>query len=210
MYHVPYFKANEHAEVIAFMKAHPFVTICGIDKNNLPVATHIPVLIVVRDGKLYLQGHIMRKQDHHLAFENNGNVLVIFQGANAYVSSSWYHNDDRGSTWNYQAVHAKGELRFLSEKELYDLLTNLTAHFEKDPDSPSQVKNLPDEYMQSNMKAIIALEIEVKDLQNVFKMSQNRNKQSYHNIIGELEQGDLAAKTVAAEMKNNANKIADQ
>jgi hypothetical protein len=41
-------------------------------------------------------------------------------------------------------------------------------------------------------------------------MSQNRNKQSYHNIIGELEQGDLAAKTVAEEMKKNANKIADQ
>jgi transcriptional regulator len=209
MYHVPYFKANEHAEVIAFMKAHPFVTICGIDKNNLPVATHIPVLIVERDDKLYLQAHIMRKQDHHLAFENNGNVLVIFQGANAYVSSSWYHNDDRGSTWNYQAVHAKGLLRFLSEKELFDLLTNLTAHFEKDPNSPSQVKNLSDEYMQSNMKAIIALEIEVKDLQHVFKMSQNRNKQSYHNIIGELEQGDLAAKTVAEEMRKNANKISE-
>ena len=210
MYHVPYFKANENAEVIAFMKAHPFVTICGIDKNNLPVATHIPVLIVERDEKLYLQAHIMRKQDHHLAFENNANVLVIFQGANAYVSSSWYHNDDRGSTWNYQAVHAKGELRFLSEKELYDLLTNLTAHFEKDPNSPSQVKNLPDEYMQSNMKAIIALEIEVKDLQHVFKMSQNRNTKSYHNIIHELDQGDLAAKTVAEEMKKNVNKIADQ
>jgi transcriptional regulator len=209
MYHVPYFKANEHAEVIAFMKAHPFVTICGIDKNNLPVATHIPVLIVERDDKLYLQAHIMRKQDHHLAFENNGNVLVIFQGANAYVSSSWYHNDDRGSTWNYQAVHAKGLLRFLSDKELFDLLTNLTAHFEKDPNSPSQIKNLPDEYMQSNMKAIIALEIEVKDLQHVFKMSQNRNKQSYHNIIGELEQGDLAAKTVAEEMRKNAHKISD-
>jgi transcriptional regulator len=209
MYHVPYFKANEHAEVIAFMKAHPFVTICGIDKNNLPVATHIPVLIAERDDKLYLQAHIMRKQDHHLAFENNGNVLVIFQGANAYVSSSWYHNDDRGSTWNYQAVHAKGSLRFLSEKELFDLLTNLTAHFEKDPNSPSQVKNLNDEYMQSNMKAIIALEIEIKDLQHVFKMSQNRNKQSYHNIIGELEKGDLAAKTVAEEMRKNTNKISE-
>jgi transcriptional regulator len=210
MYHVPHFKANENAEVMAFMKAHPFVTICGIDKNNLPVATHIPVLIVERDEKLYLQAHIMRKQDHHIAFESNGNVLVIFQGANAYVSSSWYHNDDRGSTWNYQAVHAKGVLRFLSEKDLYDLLTHLTAHFEKDPDSSSQVKNLPDEYMQSNMKAIIALEIEVTDLQHVFKMSQNRNKQSYHNVIEELEKGDLAARTVAEEMKKNADKISDK
>jgi transcriptional regulator len=59
------------------------------------------------------------------------------------------------------------------------------------------------------MKAIIALEIEIKDLQHVFKMSQNRNKQSYHNIIGELEKGDLAAKTVAEEMRKNTNKISE-
>lgn len=209
MYHVPYFKANENSEVLAFMKAHPFVTICGIDKNNLPVATHVPVLMVERDEKLYLQAHIMRKQDHHLAFENNANVLVIFQGANAYVSSSWYHNDDRGSTWNYQAVHAKGQLRFLSEQELFELLTKLTAYFEKDPDSPSQVKNLPDEYMKTNMKAIVALEIEITDLQHVFKMSQNRNKKSYHNIVEQLEKGDLASITVAEEMKKNSHQIPD-
>lgn len=209
MYHVPYFKANENSEVLAFMKAHPFVTICGIDKNNLPVATHIPVLIIERGEKLFLQAHIMRKQDHHLAFENNPNVLVIFQGANAYVSSSWYHNDDRGSTWNYQAVHAKGLLRFLTEQELYDLLTNLTAHFEKDPDSTSQVKNLPEDYMKTNMKAIVAFEIEVSDLQHVFKMSQNRNKKSYHNIVEQLEKGDLASITVAEEMKKNSHQIPD-
>jgi transcriptional regulator len=209
MYHVPYFKATEQAEVLAFMNAHPFVTICGIDKDNLPVATHVPVLIVERNEKLFLQAHIMRKQDHHLAFENNANVLVIFQGANAYVSSSWYHNDDRGSTWNYQAVHAKGPLRFLSEQELLDLLTNLTAHFEKDPNSPSQVKNLSDDYMKSNMKAIIALEIEVTDLQHVFKMSQNRNKKSFHNIVEQLEKGDLASITVAEEMKKSSHQIPD-
>jgi transcriptional regulator len=209
MYNAPYFKASEQAEVLAFMKAHPFVTICGIDKNNLPVATHVPVLLVERDEKLFLQAHIMRKQDHHQAFENNAHVLVIFQGANAYVSSSWYHNDDRGSTWNYQAVHAKGNLRFLSEQELFELLTNLTAHFEKDANSPSQVKNLSDEYMQTNMKAIVALEIEVTDLQHVFKMSQNRNKKSYHNIVEELEKGDLASIIVAEEMKKNPTQMND-
>jgi transcriptional regulator len=209
MYHVPYFKANDQSEVLAFMKAHPFVTICGVDQNHLPVATHVPILIVEREEKLYFQAHIMRKQDHHLAFENNAQVLVIFQGANAYVSSSWYHNDDRGSTWNYQAVHAKGQLRFLTEQELFELLTNLTAYFEKDPDSPSQVKNLSDDYMKSNMKAIVAFEIEVTDLQHVFKMSQNRNQKSYQQIVEQLEKGDLEAIRVAAEMKKNSSQIPD-
>ncbi len=209
MYNIEHFKASGEQEVLAFMKAHPFVTICGIDKNNLPVATHVPVLISEREGKFFLQAHIMRKQDHHIAFELNANVLVIFQGANAYVSSSWYVDDDRGSTWNYQAVHAKGVLRFLTDNELLDLLTNLTAHFEKDPNSSSQVKNLNDDYMKTNMKAIVAFEIAVTDLQHVFKMSQNRNKKSYHQIIEKLEEGDPSANLVAEEMKKSKNKFTD-
>ena len=70
MYHIPHFKANNHQEVLDFMQAHPFVTICGVDANGLPVATHIPVLIQVTGEKITISGHIMRKQDHTIAFES--------------------------------------------------------------------------------------------------------------------------------------------
>ncbi|HQR94949.1 MAG: hypothetical protein B7X72_07750 [Sphingobacteriia bacterium 39-39-8] len=59
------------------------------------------------------------------------------------------------------------------------------------------------------MKAIVALEIEIKELQHVFKMSQNRNKKSYQNIIEELEKGDVASIIVAEEMKKNPPQITD-
>ncbi|MFZ9221399.1 MAG: FMN-binding negative transcriptional regulator, partial [Sediminibacterium sp.] len=64
MYNISYFKANNHEEIIAFMHANPFVTICGVDANGLPVATHIPILIKQEADKIILSGHIMRKQDH--------------------------------------------------------------------------------------------------------------------------------------------------
>lgn len=90
MYNIPYFKANDDAEVLAFMKAHPFIILCGVDESGSPVATHIPVLFAEKEGKLWLRAHIMRKQDHTVAFEKNNQVLAIFHGPHTYISAKNY------------------------------------------------------------------------------------------------------------------------
>ncbi len=183
MYHIPHFKAKDEKEVIAFMQSHPFITLTGVDSDNQLVATHVPALIQEREDKLFLQGHVMKQTDHHKAFIKNANVLAIFAGPHAYISASWYQDQKQVSTWNYQAVHAKGKLQFLNEEALLDILHRTTACFENNPDSPSLVKNLSTEYVARLMKAIIAFEIEVTELSHVFKLSQNRDKESYANII---------------------------
>src|SRR5580704_18498450 len=98
MYNIPYFKASDEKDVMAFMQSHPFVVLCGSDKNGKPVATHIPVLFEERGGKLFLLGHSMRKQSHTLAFAENAKVLAIFFGPHTYVSASWYENEKTAST----------------------------------------------------------------------------------------------------------------
>jgi len=203
MYDIPYFKANNHQEVLDFMKANPFVTICGVDVQGLPIAAQIPILIKQEEDKLFIVGHLMRKQDHTNAFEINKNVLVIFSAPSAFVSASWYTNKGMASTWNYQTVHAVGKLEMKDEAHLLQLLTELTLHFEKDENAPTQVKNLSPEYMQQNMKAIVSFEIEVAVLKNVFKLSQNRDEASHANIQNELNKGDAACKHMAAAMAKN-------
>lgn len=201
MYDISYFKANDHQEVIEFMQSNPFVTICGVDKNGLPIAAQIPILIKQVDDKLFICGHLMRKQDHTNAFEMNPNALVIFSAPSAFVSASWYTSKGQASTWNYQTVHAVGTMQMQDEQHLYHLLVALTERFESDPDAPSQVKNLDPMYMQQNMKAIISFEIEVAQLKHVFKLSQNRDEISHQNIQNELSKGDAACKYMAAAMK---------
>lgn len=200
MYDISYFKATNHQEVLDFMQANPFVTICGVDANGFPVATQIPILIKQEAEKIILSGHIMRKQDHANAFEINNNVLVIFSAPSAFVSANWYTTKNMGSTWNYQTVHARGKMEIKDEAHLRQLLTDLTLHFEKDPESPTQVKNLSEAYMQQNMKAIYSFDIVVKDLQHVFKLSQNRDEASHANIQNELSKGDAPCKYMAAAM----------
>ena len=201
MYDISYFKAKEHQAVLDFMQANPFVTICGVDQNGLPIAAQIPVLIKQSNESIIISGHLMRKQDHTNAFENNPNALVIFSAPSAFVSASWYTSPGQASTWNYQTVPGIGKMEMKDEQHLYDLLVELTEQFESDPNAPSQVKNLDPMYMHQNMKAIVSFEIKITALKHVFKLSQNRDEASHQNIQNELNKGDAACKYMAAAMK---------
>ena len=201
MYNLAYFKENDIAVVKKFMLQNPFAILSGCDADQHPVATQVPLLIEEKDNKLFLQGHIMKQTDHHRAFLHNPNVLAIFTGPHTYVSASWYSNPLQASTWNYMTVHAKGVLQFLDEKALFNTLQKTTAHFENDEHSPSLFEKLPGEYVERLTKAIIAFEIEVTGIDNVFKLSQNRDEKSYRNIIEHLQKGDEASNQVASEMK---------
>ena len=201
MYDLKHFKANHQQDVIAFMHQNPFVVLCGVDITNKPVATHIPVLIEEIDDILFLQAHIMRKQLHTIAFENNANVVAIFSAAHSYVSATNYTEQNTASTWNYQAVHVSGTIHFLDDEGLLNLLTKLTEKFENNLQSPALVKNMDAVYVKDLMKAIVAFEIEITNIEHVFKLSQNKDQATRNNIIQSLQQQDDAAKAVANAMK---------
>jgi transcriptional regulator len=157
----------------------------------MPVATHLPVLFEERDGKIFLLAHAMRKQNHTIAFTQNPNVLAIFSDEHAYISASWYETKNIASTWNYKAVHAKGVVKFLDDKGLYDVLVKLTNRFEGTTESPAAVKQMDEKYVADNMKAIVAFEIELTDIQHVFKLSQNRNEADKASIVEALNKSGL-------------------
>ena len=211
MYSLPYFKENDQEVVLQFMREHPFVILAGCDEDNKPVITQVPVLIEQRGDKLILQAHIMRQTDHHKAFEKNPNVLAVFTSPHTYVSASWYENPYQGSTWNYMSVHARGKLRFTDADGLIALMKKFTLHFENNNhQSPTIYDNLPEEYTSRLIKAIIGFEIEVESIENVFKLSQNRDEKSYHTIIGKLQQQGEAGAYIAEEMKKRASQVFHQ
>jgi transcriptional regulator len=201
MYSLPYFKESDQHVVLEFIHQHPFAFITGCDQNNKPVATQIPVFIEERNGKLYLSGHMMKQTDHHKAFEKNSNVLCVFTGNHTYVSATWYSDPHQASTWNYMSVHVKGQIRFLDENSLVDVLKKTSLHFENGNTSSTTVyENLPEEYRNRLIKAIVAFEVEVESIENVFKLSQNRDKESYQHIIEKLKGQDEDGKVIAEEM----------
>ncbi len=188
--------------MLDFIRRYPFAVLCGCDSDRQPVATHIPLLVEERDGKLLLLVTYDAKTDHHLAFEQNPVALAMFNGLHAYISASWYSNPQTASTWNYMTVHARGTLRFLDEAALRDILIRTTGLFENDPASPALVEKMPESYISGMSKAIVAFEIEVTELDNIFKLSQNRDTTSYRNIIEKLrEQNSTDGILIADEME---------
>jgi len=208
MYDLPFFKEQDAETVMQFMRDHPFAFLAGCDKANKPVVTQVPVFIDEKGGRFFLSGHIMKNTDHHKAFVYNSNILAVFTGPHVYVSATWYDDPHQASTWNYMSVHAKGIIRFGDGDALINILRRLTLHYEQNNSGSATVfDNLPEDYRNRLMKAIIAFEVEITGIDNVFKLSQNRNEKSYFNIIEKLEQQGGDGAYIAAEMRKRTDEL---
>ena len=208
MYNLPYHKEHNEHVIKEFVLQYPFAFLTGCDSENKPVATQVPIFIEEKHGKKVLRGHIMKNTDHHKAFLNNKNVLTVFTGKHTYVSGTWYSNPYTASTWNYMSVHAKGIIRFLDDSELEDVLRITTLHFEdQNPQSTTVFDNLPLEFKQRVMHAIVAFEIEIKEIDTVFKLSQDRDAKSYQNIINKLKEQGEDGRVIATEMEKRAKEL---
>jgi transcriptional regulator len=208
MYDLPHHKAKDAGDIEAFLDRHPFAFLTGCDAGNRPVATQVPVFLEELNGKKVLRGHIMRNTDHHKAFLHNENVLVVFSGKHTYVSATWYSNPYLASTWNYMSVHVEGKIRFLDDAGLEDVLRMTTLHFENyDRASTTVFDNLPASFKQRVMHAIVGFEIEILDMKSVFKLSQDRDYESYRNIIEKLKLQGGDGQVIAEEMEKRIRDV---
>ncbi|MGI9551905.1 MAG: FMN-binding negative transcriptional regulator [Aurantibacter sp.] len=208
MYNLSYHKEQNEQIIKEFVEQYPFAFLTGCDSENSPVATQVPVFIEDKDGRKILRGHIMKNTDHHKAFLHNENVLAVFTGKHTYVSGTWYSDPYTASTWNYMSVHVKGIIRFLDDSALEDILRMTTLHFEgQNQRSTTVFDNLPLEFKQRVMGAIVAFEIEVKEIDTVFKLSQDRDAKSYRNIIKKLKEQDEDGRVIASEMEKRAKEL---
>lgn len=202
MYNFSYFKEKDKQAILDFIEENPFAFLTGSYASGEQVATQVPMLLEERNGELFLQGHIMRNTDHYKAFVENPNALLVFTGPSAYVSASWYSNPQIGSTWNYMSVHVGGQMNFMSANELIQFMRKLTLKFEKgNTQSQTIYDNLPDDFLNKMMPAIVGFEIKADKIENVFKLSQNRDEKSYLNIISKLEEQGGNSALIAMEMK---------
>ena len=82
----------------------------GLDANHLPFE-----LVPNADGYGQLLAHVARANPVWKEVKNGEEALVIFGGANAYISPNWYpskHEFHRQvPTWNYRVVHVHGKVK---------------------------------------------------------------------------------------------------
>jgi len=179
MYLPTHFREDRLEVLHEFIERHPLAALVA-SANGALGADHLPMRLVRNTGKGTLTGHLARANALWKSLSPESEVLVIFGGANAYVSPNGYPSKATTGkvvpTWNYAVVHARGRIRFYDDAAaLHALVQTLTDHHERTQPRPWSVDDAPDSYVQAQLRAIVGFEIEILDLIGKFKASQNKS-----------------------------------
>ena len=144
-------------------------------------ASHLPLLFSPDQGDNgTLYGHFARANPQWKTLQDGAEALVIFAGADAYVSPAFYPSKaEHGKvvpTWNYVAVHAYGTAEVFTDADrLRNLVSALTDRHEAGRASPWKVADAPADYIDGMLRAIVGFALPIQRLEGKRKLSQNRS-----------------------------------
>ncbi|MBS0416273.1 MAG: FMN-binding negative transcriptional regulator [Proteobacteria bacterium] len=192
--YIPEAFREERQDVLeAFIRRHPLAALICTTADGL-TANHIPMLLAERR----LRGHVARANSLWKSLGPDAPVLVIFGGANHYMSPSWYPaKQEHGKvvpTWNYSVVHAHGTIRFSEvQSQKLAIVTDLTDSQEGTRQQPWRVTDAPEKYIEGALSRIVAFEINVTRLIGKFKASQHRDSDERQSVRAALDAEGYAA-----------------
>ncbi|MFZ6734336.1 FMN-binding negative transcriptional regulator [Undibacterium sp. Ji42W] len=202
--------SEERIEVLhALIQAHPLAALVSLQDGELE-ANHIPFIISppAADAPYgVLRGHVARNNPVWRNAGSGQDALLIFQGAQAYISPRWYEEKQRSGavvpTYNYAVVHAHGPMRLVEDRqEFLSLLNDLSDNFEYKFDQPWRVSDAPAEYVDRMMDMIVGIEIPVRRISGKWKASQNKSTQDRVSMVDGLRgQHDPASHALANVME---------
>lgn len=196
MYQPPHFREDDLDVQHALIRANPLGLLVTAGPDG-PVANLLPFLLVGRQGaKGLLQVHMARANGQWKDIAAGAPVLVVFHGADAYVTPSWYATKrETGKvvpTWNYAMVQVRGIARVVDDPEwLRTQITALTGAHEGARPDPWQVTDAPDPYIDAQLRGIVGVEIEITEISGKWKVSQNRPVADFPTLVhGLTDSGD--------------------
>jgi transcriptional regulator len=154
-------------------------------------ATFLPL---IHDGTAgSLLGHVARKNDHW-RLRAVGESMVIVHGPDAYISPGWYASKrEHGRvvpTWNYLTAHVHGELIVHDDPIwLEHLVRRLTDRHEAPRPQPWSVDDAPRDYTESQLLAIVGVELRITRIEAKAKLGQNRSAADIDGVIEGLRAG---------------------
>ena len=178
MYQPPHHREDRLEVQHSLIESHPFGLLVSMGAEGL-LANSIPFLLQRITGPLgTLQAHMARGNDQWRNIDGQ-KVLTVFQGPQAYVSPSFYATKrETGKvvpTWNYAMVQARGVARLRPDPAwLGAQIEALTTQHEENRAPSWAVGDAPRTYIESQLRGIVGIEIEIEAIEGKWKVSQNR------------------------------------
>lgn len=199
MYQPPHFIETDETVLRALIEAHPLGLLISAAGEDV-LANPVPFLVSARDGITTLRAHLSKANPQWRHIRDGASVLVVFQGADSYVTPSWYASKaEHGKvvpTWNYAMVQARGTASVHEGAEwLRPQVNELTDRQEADRPAPWKVDDAPEAFVDAQLRGIVGIEIAVAQLTGKWKVSQNRpeaDRRGVHAGLTEDGEADMA------------------
>ncbi len=204
MYQPPHFVEDRLDVLHTMIRAHPLGLLVSHGAGGLQ-ANPIPFLIDEMEGAFgRLRAHVARANPQWRDLVDGAEVLVAFQGSDAYVTPSWYatkaENGKVVPTWNYIMVQARGVARAIQDPDwLRGMVSELTDSHEAALAEPWAVTDAPESYVTSQLRGIVGVEIELTELSGKWKVSQNRSDADRDGVADGLGAHPMASIVRRAE-----------
>ncbi|MBV7331907.1 FMN-binding negative transcriptional regulator [Chloroflexi bacterium TSY] len=187
------------------MEQYSFATIVTSDPKGIPFATHMPIVLDRTRGlNGTLVSHMARANPQWKHFQQEQEILAIFQGPHAYISPSWYEGEFNVPTWNYAVVHVYGIPKIVEDTAvLLQIMTELVATYEHSMPEPWRVP-WADERITNLLKAIVGFELEITRLEGKFKLNQNKAVADQLSVVKALRDSANQLESMVAQMMTNS------
>lgn len=192
MYTPPHFLESRDEELQRLLRAHPLGLLVFNGSEGLD-ANHLPFLLDADRGEHgVLLAHVARANPAWQQVADGDAVLVVFRGAQGYVSPNWYpskHEHHRHvPTWNYEVVHAHGRIRIRDDASFVrGVVARLTREYEAREPRPWKMGDAPADYLADLVTKIVGLEVEVTRWEGKRKLSQNRDARDFDGVLEALD-----------------------
>ena len=211
MYVPKHFEEQDLAVLHALIRSHPLGAWVTQADGKLLV-NHLPFLVDSNRGEQgTLVGHVARANPVWKSFSKDMPSVVVFQGAQTYITPSWYPSKHAHGkavpTWNYAVVHAHGLPRAIEDSDwLIQHVSQLSDVHESEQAVPWSVSDAPRDYIDTMLKAIVGIEIPIAALVGKWKASQNRPLPDKLGTIAGLHgRGDANSQEMAALLHRHAS-----
>jgi transcriptional regulator len=190
MYRPDAFRVDDLHRIHALMSATPLAALISSGTAGL-YATHLPTVLKDEGPFGLIECHLARANPHWLDLARGDEVLLIFQGPDAYVTPNWYPSKaEHGKvvpTWNYAVVHAYGRPEVMEDKDwLHRHVTELTAQQERSELKPWAPSDSPAAFIDAMLRAIVGFRLVITRLEGKWKMSQNRASRDQDGVVSGL------------------------
>ena len=198
MYIPAHFAENYPEQLHRIMREHPLGTLVTHSDEGLD-ADHLPFEFDPSIGEHgQLIAHVARANPVWQRCPTGTPVMVIFRGAESYISPNWYpskHETHRlVPTWNYEVVHAHGVLTIRDdERFVRRVVALLTRKHEAAEPKPWKMGDSSPEFINGMLQNIIGIEIAITSLVGKRKLSQNRGTADRSGVMAALHERDHRA-----------------